>query len=310
MNRFNCFALFLFFVTCQSHTAFAVEGGTAQPVLQPDPFIEIKGRLMIDSKSHMPGGVVSLFDVTAGPPPNYGNVRRIPDLVAQVGADGSFSAKVLVGKYYLGTLNRKPEQGPGPPRPGEKLYFAMNKDGIMRIIEVLADGKKDFGDILVAPSADFQELPDFFSVEGVVKDETGKPVSDAMIMIKIDLNSPRPDMISANTGKDGRYRIKLPAGKTYHFIARNTISPGRPMIGSYVGTYNGPKGLAPSEQSDQESFPLPVTGKAGEVISGIDITVSVVPDPEAIKKQNQEEAAKEQQKIEVKEKKNNDKPSP
>jgi hypothetical protein len=270
---------------------------------EPDIFIEIKGRLMIEGKTAMPGGVVSFFDVTAGLPPNHGNVRRIPDLVTQVGEDGSFTAKMLPGKFYLGSLNRKPEQGPGPPRPGEKLYFAVDDTGAIRMLEVLPGEKKDFGNISISPSIAFKDLADYFTVEGQVKDEAGKPVAGAMLMIKIDLESPRPDLISANTDREGRYRIKLPIGKSYHFIARNTINPGRPFVGSYVGTYNGPLNLKTAQESEEAPLPVPVTAKAGEIVTGIDIMVIAVPDPEKIKKQKQEDVAKQQESPEIKDQK-------
>ncbi|OGR03428.1 MAG: hypothetical protein A2511_02670 [Deltaproteobacteria bacterium RIFOXYD12_FULL_50_9] len=258
-----------------------------------DSFSEIKGRLMIEGKAPMLEGVVAFFNVLTAPPPNYGHLRRIPDMVSIIEKDGNFSARLPAGNYYLGALNRKPDLGPGPPRPGESLYLAMNESGAIKVVDVLAGQNKDFGNIAIYISSSFKEFEDSFTVEGVVRSEDGKPVSDAMIMVKIDLNSPRPDLISANIGNDGHYRIKLPVGKTYHFIARKSIGPGRPNAGSYVGTYNGPVPNG-GDDAGKGALPAPVSGKPGEIISGIDITVFEVPDPENIKKQKQGEGQKQQ----------------
>lgn len=261
--------------------------------VQQDELSEIKGRLLVEGKTPMSDGIVAFFNVMTGPPPNYGQIRHLPDRVSLVNKDGVFSVRLLAGSYYLGYLSRKPEQGPGPPRPGENTYFAVDESGAIKVIQVMAGQNKDFGNIPITLYNVFKEFDLSFTVEGVVRSEDGRPVSDAILMIKIDLNSPRPDLISTDIDKDGRYRIKLPVGKSYHFIVRNSIGPGRPNAGSYVGTYNGfvPTG---GDKSGKGALPVPVTGKPGEIISGIDITVFTVPDPAAIKKQKQGEGQKQQ----------------
>ncbi|MBU1710422.1 MAG: carboxypeptidase-like regulatory domain-containing protein [Proteobacteria bacterium] len=249
--------------------------------VQPSTLVEVSGRLMIDGVRPLPGGMVSFFDINSGPPPNYGNVRRIPDLVDMVNPEGEFNLQIISGKYYLGSMERDLRMGPGPPGPGDKFYFAVSEDNKMKVVEIIGGQMNNLGEIRVSPPEKFEEFKSSFTIEGTVSDEQGKPFVGALVMIKANPDSNRPDLISIPTDEQGKYSIKLPAGLSYYLVAKERITPGRPQTGLSVGTYGGPPDDAGafSGQPAGGVIPVPVTGKDKETLQNIDITMFKVPEP-------------------------------
>ena len=155
--------------------------------------------------------------------------------------------------------------------------------------------------------------------------EDGKPYVGGVVLIKSDMNNQRPDFVSQRTGKDGKFRIQLPPDTTYYLVGRER-SVGRPLPGSYVGIYgsnaaittggalpignvrparpaSGMPEVVGRDTGPGEDQPEPLTGKAGEVIRGIDITMFKVPVPGEQREQLQgtlgfgDEKAKEMDKV-------------
>jgi len=97
----------------------------------------MSGQVFIDDQP-LANGIVSFFLASGGLPPSGNGMARVPEFLARSDAEGRFSAKLPGGEYYMGMLLREVAAGPGPPRPGEKYYFAAQPDGGLRRL-VIAD---------------------------------------------------------------------------------------------------------------------------------------------------------------------------
>jgi 5-hydroxyisourate hydrolase-like protein (transthyretin family) len=103
------------------------------------------------------------------------------------------------------------------------------------------------------------------SVSGTIADPEGKPVEGVRVHIYEHVQmSERPKFVSARTGPDGRYELKLPKGGTYYLCARDKYG-GPPKVGDLYGRYD--KGTVE---------PSAVIVPEGGALKGIDITVHTV----------------------------------
>jgi len=234
--------------------------------------------LFQDDISH--GGVVSFFLKRQGPPPDQGTSRRVPDRIARMNPDGSFSVKLLAGVYYMGAMQWYKGRGPGPPREGEKYIFIRDDSGKLKTFTVTAGEDIDIGDVIGSAPADFVELTDSFIIRGVVTDEHSKPFAGALVLLKYNMNSPRPVYVSKVTSEDGKYEFSVPPG-TYYIIARQQLAMiGRPKPGSYLGTYGETEEKPIGGQAFASSMAKAVTGKQGDIHENINIMMFILPDPE------------------------------
>jgi len=286
----------------------------------------LSGQVMTDDGNAVPGGVVSFFDAEKGIPPLIADMHRIPDMIGRMGPDGRFSVKLLPGSYYMGALLiTDPGRGPGPPQKGETFYFAKDSKGELRIFTLGTKEEKDAGVIIGAAPETFPLAKNLVTVEGMLLKEDGKPFVGGVVLIKSDMNNQRPDFVSQRTGEDGKFRIQLPADTPYYLLGRER-SVGRPLPGSYVGIYgsnsaitsggslpignvrpaqpaSGMPEVVARDMEPGEDLPEPVTGKAGEVLRNIDITMFKVPVPGEQREKLQgtlgfgEEKAKEMDKV-------------
>ena len=286
----------------------------------------LSGQVMTDDGQPVPGGIVSFFDAEKGIPPLIADMHRIPDMIGRMGPDGRFSVKLLPGSYYMGALLiTVPGRGPGPPQKGETFYFAKDTNGGLRTFTLGTREEKDAGVIIGAAPETFPLVKNLVTIEGMLLKEDGKPFVGGVVLIKSDMNSQRPDFISQRTGEDGKFRLQLPPDTTYYLLGRER-SVGRPVPGSYVGTYGSnspissggalpignvrpaqPAGGRPDivgrNEEPKEDLPELITGKAGEVLQGIDITMFKVPVPGELRDKLQgtlgfgEEKTKEMDKV-------------
>jgi len=235
----------------------------------------VSGRIMVDGREPLAGGRVSFFAEKIGPPSNYGNLRRIPEVVSFVNEDGTFSLQVPPGRYYMGAMSRDMSKGPGPPRPGERTFSAMDSNNNLLIIDIKEKMETKLGSVTVRHRDHSNDLQDIFTLTGTVMDAAGQPLEGAVLLVKINPNLQRPNFISEKTGKDGRFKFLLPAGRPYFLLAKDTLSAGKPSAGRRVGAYTGS-----DPNTNVLPKPVPITGKPGEIINDIKIVLNELPDPE------------------------------
>ena len=244
------------------------------------------------------GGVVSFFLKRQGPPPDLGTSRRVPDRISRLNPDGSFSVKLLAGVYYMGAMQWYKGRQPGPPRAGEKFIFIRDESGKLKTFTVKAGEDIDVGEVTGSAPASFVEVSDAFIIRGMVTDENDTPFEGAVVLLKYNMNSPRPVYVSEITGEDGKYEFSVPAG-TYYIIARQQLSMfGRPKPGSYLGAYGVKEEKPIGGQAMGDSMGKTVTGKQGDIHENINIMMFKLPDPEARRQKIQEDV--NAQKIEKK----------
>lgn len=256
----------------------------------------LSGDIHVDGQP-VPNAIISFFSSKNGPPPVEGAMRRVPEFLTRTDGNGRFKTRLHNGEYYIGILIRTPDAGSGPPRGDEKFFFAGTGKESLRTFSIDQGRDIDVGIINGFSPDKFIRRADFFTVNGIVRDENGAPFPGVIVLGKSQLNIPRPGFISERTGEDGFYNLKLPAGGVYFLVSRETIAGGRPHPGNYVGTYGikSSTGLATPSIFSAGSPPpgvladdtggraLTVSGTSGEVVSGADIFMYRVPDPEAIK---------------------------
>ena len=260
------------------------------------------GQVFDEDGSPLPGGVVSFFNAEKGVAPLIAGMHRIPDIVGRMHPDGRFSLKLKPGSYYMGALIiTNPGRGPGPPRAGEKFYYARDDKGDLREIAIGTGEEKDFGQVVVAPPDTFPAAKNLVTVQGrLLMDKEGIPFAGGVVLVKTNMNKQRPDFVSPRTDEAGRYEIKLPADTPYFLLGRER-AVGRPGPGSYVGTYGSNKpfnlggvlpignlggrpasGIPAVEGMDigpSKDLPITVIGKPGQSFTGVDIMMFKIPVP-------------------------------
>ena len=88
---------------CMIFFLMLTANGAPPPSASGHPVGTLTGKVLFqDDMSH--GGVVSFFLKRGGPPPDQGTSRRVPDRIARMNPDGSFSVKLLAGVYYMGAM--------------------------------------------------------------------------------------------------------------------------------------------------------------------------------------------------------------
>lgn len=274
----------------------------------------ISGQLVNEEGEVLTGGVVSFFYASKGIP-MVGTTHRIPDMVGRMDSNGRFNINLLPGTYYMGAMIiTDPGRGPGPPREGEKFYFVRDEKNNLFELSVKANEVKYLGRLTGAMPETILAAKNMITVTGRLLVEGDKPFAGGIVLAKADMKSQRPDFISERTGEDGRYVIKLPADKAYYLVSRQRVI-GRPAPGSYVGTYGSnsainaggalpignvrppsqpasgmprqtPQQGAPATQPGTE-VPIPIQGTPGQTISGVDILMFKVPDPNEQREQLQ-----------------------
>ena len=258
----------------------------------------LKGQVFVEEKP-LPGAIIAFFLESKGLPPIGEGMRRVPEFLTRANPEGNFTVKLAAGKYYIGILIRE-DKAPGPPREGEKFYFADNGQGKLRLFSIADHQKIDVGRVDGSDPAIFKEIENLFSIEGIVmKGNLGEPYKGAVVMAKTALNNPRPDYISKRTLADGKFKLSVGPDSSYFLIARETISVARPRPGDYLGTYGvrsegsgnvglifgsgaPPPGVMNAGEKPVDK-PLQVIGGTGESLTGVEIMVFQVPDPQVIK---------------------------
>ncbi|MEN8134623.1 MAG: hypothetical protein ABFS18_03685 [Thermodesulfobacteriota bacterium] len=220
----------------------------------------LKGKVFQKNKP-MPRAIIALFSVSSDNPPDLGSTRRVPDGLVKVDEAGKFSVELFPGKYYLGAVSRSDDRRRmGPPSANEDFFFARKDDGKLRQFEIVGGQINDVGTLSgIMPEA-FPEIEDYFTVNGTIFNEKGQPFPRAFILVRRELNVPRPLFISERTSAAGKYELKLPERVPYYLVVReDLVNVGRPRPGNYVGIYGG---------SPPSAGVVPTVFAGGEVVTG------------------------------------------
>ncbi len=275
----GCYLASIVIILASAVSALAIEQG---PLMRGDIGL-VSGQIMIEGKEPMPGGQVGFFNADSGFPPKSSNIRRIPNRVTTVDRQGRFTTKLLAGRYYLGVIVRDDIDKTGPPGPEEKSFAAVDEGGGRRIFEVTGGGAtRDLGPITVSFLESAGQSADMFTIRGRVINKEGQPFAGASILIRLHPDAKRPDFIAKQNGTDGQFELQLPAGGPYYLIAKEEPGRGRPQTGRHVGAYSGAEPVF--DQSKPEPKPVPLSGKPGEILTGITILMIEVPDSELRKR--------------------------
>jgi hypothetical protein len=143
-------------------------------------------------------------------------------LAARKRADGSRSGEVAAGD-----LNGSYPGNPVTISPGS--YHQLDDFPLQRVREAARRLRQEHGTFAVTGTA--------FS--GRVVDQDGKPVSGVYAFAYLDSRMVgKPSYISAPSGADGRFELRLGDGGSYYIGARSTY--GGPLEpGEWVGTFDG-----------------------------------------------------------------------
>lgn len=263
MSKQTAALLFLFIVGFFSTTVFAAEE------VRPIKTGVISGQIMIKVGEPMSGGFVFFFSETTRIPKSLrepAESLRIPEGVFPLDGDGKFTVEIPEGRYYLGAIKktRNSQMRMGPPEEGD--FFLMGQDAKgNQILYTVTEGKKT--DIGLVSGALLVKKDTFAasgstSIAGLVLDDKGKPVEGVLVLAFLEQSMEgRPLFISDRTGKDGKYQLKVYAGK-YYLRARENTSSGPPEKGDLMGVYSATESVAV---------------KAGEALKDITIFVRKFP---------------------------------
>lgn len=198
----------------------------------------LAGKIMVRDKVPMTNGMLLLYNQYLGPPPHPYKYWRIPDMIISTEQNGGFSTNLPEGTYYLMIAQKSPDGEIGPPGKNEYLYFHSDKDGNAAPIKIEAGKKLDMGTL----TSSFFWMADkverekgVTSASGVVTDDSGKPVSNAVVFAYLFREATgRPAYVSDRTDKNGRFIIRFYEGGTYFLKVRGVIGGGKPRAGEFM----------------------------------------------------------------------------
>lgn len=257
----------------------------------------IEGQITLDG-TPIESPVVAFFDKKKGPPPTVHGARRIPESLSRADEQGVFKVKLLPATYFVGILLRPKSGGPGPPRPGEKFYYAVDENYNLKTFTVPKKGYVNVG-VVQAGIPEDVELKNVFRISGRLVDDKGKPVQEAVVMARMRPRFGKPNYVSEPSDENGRFSLLTPPNQKYYLVARETMRGARPAPGSLLGIYgtksqagatspqdsmtgaSPPPGVMGSD--DDPGAPIAVSGMPGELLEDIEIILFKVPDPAEIK---------------------------
>lgn len=196
----------------------------------------VKGRIVHNRQPVANAFVYVYSEKSAGMiGPSYGEAVR-------TAADGTFSIPLPAGNFYLAA--RKRADG---ARSGDVAAGDLNASWPGNPLSLKPGETSDLGDFSVSTvsAAGRKErleqgkfAPTGTTLSGRMLDQDGKAVSGVYAFAYLDSRMVgKPVYISAATGSDGRFELRLGDGGTYYIGARSTF--GGPLEpGEWVGTYD------------------------------------------------------------------------
>ncbi len=184
----------------------------------------------------------------------------------QTGKDGAFDIEFLPETdYFLIARKRQNGKKAGPLKEGDYFGYYVANPVSVKAGKV---AKVDFG--VISKAGEIGREASLFRdtgthVTGKILDDNGKPVKGVYAFAYVEkvMAHKRPEFISRPVDKDGVYNLNLSKGGTYYIGARANYG-GTPAFGEWYGCYEG---------TGDHSVKL----KTGEVLKGIDIPVSRIP---------------------------------
>lgn len=236
MNRY--LSVFIFILLWAS-TSFAEEKAPGR----------ISGAWIPRNIGPISGGLVYVYNVDFGPPPNRERSRRVPDALAITDNKGRFSLDLPEGAYYLSTRKKTAGDTPGPPQDGDLYGLSRNKNGTT-IKYVVESGKTtDIGILRRATvyksrssknTGDKSATSGITAITGRITASDGLPIAGAVVQVYASPeNQGKPIYVSKRSGKDGKYLVQVDQEGIYYLIVRSGYGAGRPQTGEMHGTYGG-----------------------------------------------------------------------
>lgn len=177
----------------------------------------ITGKFMTASGETMAGGTVKFFDSATGPSPITHEYWKFPDYFFRVEADGTFSAQLPEGTYYLMAVKKTSMHKPiVPPEEGDLIYPPW--DGAQKPYFIKSGETTDLGVIVKAvPFKKEWAAKGKTGIEGVVLDAYGKPVKRVLIIAYVNPAKQESTFIAdQRTTEDGKYILRVPEGGRYY----------------------------------------------------------------------------------------------
>lgn len=229
------------------------------------PLGTVSGQLQVPGTERY-SGVVSLWDAEQIPMPDPRKYVLIPSMAGALEPDGRFLLRPPPGRYYLGAILRNTSGPPmGPPRPGDRVLMTPDAEGEALVVEVAADATVEVG--LQGGGWIYQGFSEeaVTGICGELVDAEGLPQQGLLVFAFLDPEmSGQPLAVSARTGADGRYLLRLPGGGEVYLRVRDNYGGGAPVNGGIMGVYGN-------------GAPRAVTVVAGKVLAGINIPTIVIP---------------------------------
>jgi hypothetical protein len=216
----------------------------------------VTGKVLLKDGSHAAAGIVLFYRKKNTVPFDPQKYRFEPEEVAFIGTDGSFTAHLYAGAYYLEIVKRASSDISGPPKEGEYHRVLRDKKG-KPIEHIIKAGEMiDIGNVTgLIPYKAINVKSIHTGIAGRILDRNGNPLSDAVVFAYNNSSMTGNALfVTDKTGRDGRYVLGLYKGGTY-YLAVESFKKDAPDKREIYG------GLEP----------LPVIVETGMVISGIDI---------------------------------------
>lgn len=231
----------------------------------PAPLGTVRGQLQVPGVERY-SGVVSLWDADQIPMPDPRKYVLIPNMAGALEPDGRFLLRPPPGRYYLGAILRQTPGPPmGPPRQGDRVLMTPDAEGEALVVEVAADATVEVG--LQGGGWIYQGFSEeaVTGISGELVDAAGLPQQGLLVFAFLDPEmSGQPLAVSARTGPDGRYVLRLPGGGEVYLRVRDNYGGGAPVGGGVMGVYGN-------------GAPRAVAVVAGKVLAGIDIPTMIIP---------------------------------
>lgn len=248
---------------------------TAQPVSPPQsstpkemPFKTgtVSGRFVVKDEIPAAVGQILFYSAEPGQSPRLSQFMRVPDLIVDTDYDGYFFAELPEGEYYLTAIKRNSGKMLGKPEKGDH-YFRLRKEHSeeLEILSVTEGNQIFLGNLAAVPWGNKKiNTPQGRTViKGTLLDVEGKPVEHGIIFAfsTPQMQGSRPEFVSSQTGKEGKYILKIAGGHTYYLMARDVLGGGQLAEGAIIGIYG-------------DKAPSAVKIASGETIEGLDIVVT------------------------------------